>query len=179
MQQLAPIAEKYGLGLSDTGDGVTLMNFGGGPADGAAMRKALKGDLGRDVRSVLPAGTDVQRARLVSGAVDFQDAFSAANAGQGKATRQLLGLLDDPASPAIAQKIGDSPAVRAKAAANAARDEAASARYGAVRPDIQNARRIFASEGVEGLRRALAQGMPLPVVMAALAGGGLLAEGDE
>ncbi len=47
------------------------------------------------------------------------------------------------------------------------------------REDIHNARRIFSQEGVEGLRRALSQGVPLPVVMAALAGGGLLAGAGE
>jgi hypothetical protein len=178
MKQLAGVAEKHGFGVSDTGEGVTLMNFGGGPADGTAVNKALRGELGKELNSLFP-GARIERARTVSDAVDFQDALSAGSAGQGKATRQLLGLLDDPVSPATAAKIGGDPRVRAKAAGNAERDAATAGRYGPVREDIQNARRIFAEGGVEGLRRALAQGVPLPVIMAAMGTSGLLfSEGE-
>lgn len=176
MKRLAVVAEKHGFGVSDTGEGVTLMNFGGGPADGTAVNKALRGELGKELNEMFP-GARVERARTISDAVDFQDAMQAANAGQGKATRQLMGLLDDPTSPATAGKIGNDPRVRAKAAANAERDAATAGRYGPVRDDIQNARRIFSQEGIEGLRRALAEGMSLPVAILAMGAGGLL--GDE
>jgi hypothetical protein len=39
-----------------------------------------------------------------------------------------------------------------------------------VRPDLQHARRILAERGLEGLREALAAGVPLPALAALFAG---------
>lgn len=185
MKALAPIADAHGFGVSDTGQGLSLMNFNGDQS--AKNIKAtlqpshpLGGALAQEF-----GPSSAQRARFVGVPVDdsytpvtdFSNALAQPH-GSGAATRQLFGLLDDPTTPSIEGMISDSPEVRERVARAASRDEAyAGMGHGVTRADMQNARRIFAAGGFPALRAALARGELLPAVVGALGLGGLLSAG--
>jgi len=158
---LAAVASKHGFdGLSDAGQGVTLFNFGGGPSS-RDLPKMLRGELGTELNGLGLSSSG--RARVVSDNVDYQDALSAANAGQGQATRQMFELLDDPDIPGTLAQLDASPELRNRALARYDRDAELEARTGwANREDLQRLRKIIADEGLTGLRNALKSGVALP-----------------
>ncbi|HEX4571916.1 MAG TPA: hypothetical protein VH184_15895, partial [Dongiaceae bacterium] len=171
MTQLGTAVGKHGLSPSDTGQGVSLLNFGKGPKP-ADMPKLLKGDLGAAIKSVLP-DAEPTRTRQFGNALlvdkNYNALMAAKNQGKGKATRALFKAIDNPAIPDIAGKL-DTPELRQQALTLLERDEAYAAKTGdPIRQDIQNARRIVGTEGPEGgldgLRKALAEGrIALPAV---------------
>jgi hypothetical protein len=166
MIQLNRIVEKHGLGISDTGRGVTLMDF----SDDASGKKAaemLKGGLGADIASVLGQGVKGQRTRMVSDAVDYEGAWQQGE-GSGAATRILQGKLTDERIPLLVQRLDADPAVRQKMRDLISRDAEWSQRTGlAVRQDVQRARSIIAERGFAGLFEALKRGEKLPAITAA------------
>lgn len=162
MRTLHPVAEAQGFGLVDTGDGATFLNFGGGPTNSVEAARAVKpgtplGDAIAALNAGRPTPTSVGMGYVETGLNEFAP-------GSGGATRRLFDetIGDAPLS------LFDSPGVRAKAGANLERDARWSQRgFGPVREDIQNARRIIASEGLAGLKRALQEGkIALPAVAA-------------
>jgi hypothetical protein len=164
MQAVTAIAGKHGLGVSDTGSGVTLMDFSD-DAGGKKIKQLLDGGLSRELAAAIPDATDIRRVRVDSGAVDYQQSFAGPQ-GTGAATRQLQEVLNDPEIPAIIGKLDADPRIREKALQLIERDNAWSTRTGmAVRPDVQKARELIAREGFTGLFNALASGkIALPVL---------------
>jgi hypothetical protein len=181
MKDLGQATGRFGFHPVDTGQGISLLNFGNGPTP-KALPKLIRGELGTAIDSVLQTAGTAKRARQFSNAT-LQDEsgrplMAAENEGSGKATRALFGAIDNPEILAIAQKL-DSPALRQTARDRLQRDaEFAKATGDPVRKDIQNARRIIAKSGLAGLRRALAKGAYLPAV-AGLLGLGLSAQDQD
>ena len=70
MLQLSEIARKYGLTPSDTGRGVTLMDFSP-DASGQKAKAMLNGGLQSELLTIIPGGGLSDPRRLVSGSVDF------------------------------------------------------------------------------------------------------------
>jgi hypothetical protein len=179
MTRLGDAVKPFGLSPSDTGRGVSLLNFGDGPKPNQ-MLKALKGDLGNAIKGALP-DTVPERAQQFSNALlqGKRGSFMAKKyEGTGTATRSLFGTLDNPDIPAIGGKL-DTMELRQAALQRLLRDEDYAARTGdPIRQDIQNARRIIAESGLTGLRAALKAGkIPLPAVAGLLGAGGALALG--
>ena len=162
MRAMLPIASRSGLDLSDTGGGLTLMNFGAdnAPTNGTAMRKALeKGELGQSLRGALPDAGDAYIGRTIGDYVETN--LSRANEGTGQATQALVDRFT--AEPTLAAKLDRNPMVRQTIDGILARDiETASATGSPVRQDLMRAREIFSREGFAGLRKALAAGVALP-----------------
>jgi hypothetical protein len=72
------------------------------------------------------------------------------------------------------------PPLKRKAQQNLVRDQEMAESSGlAVRPDVQEARRIFIAEGWAGLRKALNNGAILPAVAAAVVAPSVLIERNE
>jgi hypothetical protein len=188
-QEMADLSEAvtpYGFNISDTGDGVSLMNgldTGGsrGPVDGNALKKLLaeapdrgmtagkkkiqgpqRASLGAKIEGALPrAKGPIDVARLDADA--YFTGLERENAGSGKATAQLLDLLE--ANPTILDKFDASASVRQRVLDRMTRDSDVAARTGMpLRADLQRAREIIATSGFKGLRQALQAGVVLPAV---------------
>lgn len=178
VRSLAAVVEPHGFGVVDTGQGVTLLNLGDGPADGAALRTLLtKGGLADKIEAALPdAVGSAERVRVNSGYVmqdeGFQPLMRAENAGSGKATASLERYLTDPAIPDMLDKLDADPRLRQAALARFERDAEYAERLGSVaREDIQRARQIVAESGLKGLFEAARRGVVLPVLALGVLGG--------
>lgn len=145
----------------DTGQGVTLTNFGGEmPKDiGKTLRKT---SLPKDIEAV--TGSSPQRAKVDSGYLPMD--FS--TPGSGAATREMLSHVTQ--TPEIRRAMNANPDIARASADRLMRDEELAAKYGAARPDIQNARRIIANskgDWIGDLEAALKKGaISLPAVAA-------------
>lgn len=168
---LQKLGQQYGLSdVVDTGEGITMTNFGGAPT-GLETRQALT-DAGL-------AGSIEQMTGSLPRVVNVASRYlpileTAGEAGSGKATSGLLDLAKR--YPADIVDSLDSEALRQRAASGAALDEEMAARYGGVREDIQTARRIFAEKGLRGLKEAQKQGIALPGIVALMSAYGLQPE---
>lgn len=176
MRGLADIAEPRGFGISDTGEGVSLLNLGEGPSSGQELAKMLKGGMADDIQRVLPDAGSATRARLDSGYVMQDESWNpllrAENAGSGKATAALERYLTDPAVPGLIDKMDADPRIRQAALARFERDAEYAERLGtATRDDIQRARQIVAERGFKGLFDAARQGVALPILAIGVLGG--------
>lgn len=166
MRALADLAERNGMFAVDTGRGVNLINDPytviGKARDGVKLGKEIKGDLGEQIKAVLPEGRDVQRVTAQTGYIDYLDAWRAGE-GSGEATRILKGLFDG--QPELLNRLDQSETLRRKATEKLQVDEKfAKANNLPVREDLQTARRIIAESGLKGLFRALDQGAALPAI---------------
>jgi hypothetical protein len=182
VRSLADLVEPRGFGVVDTGDGVTLLNFGEGPSSGADLAKLIKGSketpgLGSQIEDVLPDATGpLDRVRVNSGYVMQDEGFNpllrAENAGTGRATAALERYLTDPAVPALLDKLDADPRLRQAALDRFTRDADYAQQLGtATREDIQRARQIIAERGLKGLFEAARQGAVLPVLAIGILGG--------
>lgn len=159
---------RHGLpDAADTGQGITLTNFGGAPP----MQDPVA--LARDVRGAVPSGGEPMRSNVDSVYADFVDAWKKGE-GSGAATKQLLGELN--VTPQMRAAFDNNPHIPQNALARLERDNEWQATWGATRKDLQNARRII-SEGpgwIGRLESALKSGAILPSVFAALVTGAAL-----
>lgn len=178
MRELAELANAHGFGVSDTGEGVSLLNYndlgGTGPVtDGRALTTLLEGKPATKSRAAIPGlggqlkayGTGpAERFTLQSGYLEtgiMDDGQLPTPVGSGLATRRLLAAVGQ--NPTFMGKLDQSKAVRRRVAARAARDADVSKQLGLpVREDLQTARALYSREGFDGLRRALEAGIPLP-----------------
>ena len=149
-----------------TGRGVNLINDPytdiGKARDGVKLGKEIKGELGDQIKAVLPEGVDVQRVTAQTGYINYLDAWRSGE-GSGEATRILKGLFDN--QPELLNRLDQSETLRRKAAEKLQVDEKfAKANNLPVREDLQTARRIIAESGLKGLFRALDQGAALPAI---------------
>lgn len=161
-------------------DNTLLMDFG---TEDKLRPKKLSKDVKSLKKLLSEAGIpfeDVDRRFADTGYIDFSEGRE--SFGTGRATGVLFDQLDDAASPATAGKL-DSPELRQAALDRLKRDEEYSAKLGIdIREDVQNARRIISTEGLEGLRAALKRGEVLPsIALPILAGGtgGVVQSGRE
>lgn len=158
MSQISNLAEKNGFFAVDTGNGVNFVNDIyspiGSKRDGSTLGKELKGDLGKELESLV--GSKGTRVKVQAGYEDYEAAWQAGE-GSGRATQQFINKLDE--NPTFATAI--EPALRRKAAANLERDVASGF---SGRNDVKNARSILANEGLDGLKAAIAAGIILPAL---------------
>ena len=167
MAALSDFASRNGMFAVDTGKGVSLINDPwsdiGANRTGASLGKELKGDFNSELLAIVGDNVKVDRVKIETGYLDYEEAWRAGQ-GSGKATAQFLEALDD--SPALREKL--EPELRRKAQMNMERDAEVAARTGMpLRDDVQEARRILAEEGLNGLRAAMLKGALLPAVAAA------------
>ena len=165
---LQKLGQPYGLAdVVDTGEAITVTNFAGAPT-GAETRRALTDEgLASEIERL--TGSLPRRINVQSRYLPVLE--TAGEAGSGKATSDLLALVNKYPAEVIDRL--DSDAVRMRAASGAALDDEMAARYGGTREDIQTARRIFAERGFEGLREARRQGIALPGIAALMSVYGL------
>lgn len=166
MAALSDLATRNGMFAVDTGQGISLINdpFSeiGAKRTGASLGKELKkGPLASELRELV-GDAPIERAKIDTGYLDYEDAWRA-GPGSGQATERFLGMLDQ--NEAVMRRL--EPVLREKAAANMARDADMGALF-QPREDIQNARKILAEQGIEGLRKALRSGAVLPAAASAL-----------
>lgn len=157
-----------------TGDGVTLLDTGM-EIDGSALLKVMKKEGLLDEIDAIVPGADVFRMKADGGYVSFEDVWDN-TPGTGKVTGKFLEIIFK--NPTLKIKLEET--LREQAARNMKRD---ATQGGLVRADLQNARKILAEEGLDGLKKAFENGAFVPTV--ALLGGlglarqmGLQAEGS-
>ena len=138
-------------------------------AVGKAAKKGEFGEFGEPVR-----------VRTEGGYIDYTDKWPA-GVGSGEATQHMLQYVNK--TPEIRAAFNNNPYIAERAMAKLERDEAWASKWGATRPDIQNARRILSEGpgGIDRLEAALKKGaIALPVLGAILAGGtALLKQGGD
>jgi len=174
LDKLNSIAQSQGYFAVDYGNGVRFINdafespigiqraetMGKTPRFGTDELKQLQPQILEVV-----GDANINRVKIDSGYLDYESALAKINAGSGMATQQFLDYLSENAT--VARNI--EPRLRAKAAENLQRDANFSTQTGmSLREDIQNARRILADTGIEGLRDALAKGALLPAAVGAV-----------
>jgi hypothetical protein len=152
MEKIAPLFEARGYYLGSSPNGITVM-----ANDATKTGK----DFSKEVKEILKSNKDafkdakVEFGTLESDYIDYGGAYT--SKVPGSVTSEMLKRLD--AAPETAGLLQDSQIYRDTVLARNARDtEAAKAGYGASRKDLENARKIFAKDGWEGLRRAAVAG---------------------
>jgi hypothetical protein len=159
--------EPHGLtDIVDVGKGITATRFyGGQPEPNLAFDRALrKGDF-----SQFGEPSRVRVGEGDSGYIDYVDAWQK-GPGSGAATRRMLDYVNK--TPEIRTALNDNPYLGERALARVARDENWTAKWGATREDIQNARRIIGDGPgwVDRMEEALKKGAILPAAAAAILG---------
>jgi hypothetical protein len=179
LTNLSELGSRYGLpDVVDTGQGATLTAFypnttPTGTETGAALKKGLAGAI-RGVSSDF----EPERTKMVSGYVGFGDEWKEGQ-GSGAVTKALLGYLQDPEAPNALAKL-DTQEIRMQAQNRMDRDYDFAKRYNIpVREDLQNLRRIIATQGVGALKGALKRGEFLPAVAAALGLGAIAGQPED
>jgi hypothetical protein len=166
LAKLKDVGAKHGLGdVVDYGPGGTAMtNFAGAPSGNDTGKALRKGSLLSDLGGAAP-GAEVKRAKVEGIYAGYEDLWPK-GVGSGEATRELFNLLDSPQAPSVLQKLDADPKVRAAVLGRFEADAEAAKAGAKVRPDLQNARKIFAEGGFTGLRAALNAGkVALPSVL--------------
>lgn len=166
MAPLKSILEQRGLGLVDTGDGYSVMDFSGnlsGKDIQARIKQAMK-----DLNAQGPSGVSMQPGRKDGGyAMPFADDAGAAFApGSGGATQKMLDQVG--AVPNLEGRLDSATQWRAALEKLNELDAGTAAQTGMpVRPDITRLRQIISRDGIAGLRAWVAKNGPagLPAVL--------------
>lgn len=186
MQDLDEVAMNNGMFVVDSGKGVRLINdpyseIGASRAEGGinlSKERKGKGGLYDQVIDSIDEPADsvkVIPAKIETVYQDYQGRWSQ-GVGSGASTRKILDDMDE--VPEIRDAM--EPPLKRKAQQNLVRDQEMAESSGlAVRPDVQEARRIFIAEGWAGLRKALNNGAILPAVAAAVVAPSVLIERNE
>jgi hypothetical protein len=179
MSAVAPLFEANGYFLGSAPDGMTVMGRPAGAAYPGDPGTKLGKDFAKEVRDIIKAnkglfaGANADFGKLESNYIDYNDAWRSGT--PGAVTMEMLKYMD--AAPETAGLLADSRGYRDAVVARNARDTDAAAKgYGVAREDVMRARKIFAEQGWEGLRKAAAAGT---VPAALLAAGGLFAAGED
>ena len=154
------------FGISDTGDGFTVMNFG--DTDPKVMRQIAK-ELGPKFEQMFPESQRIETVKLVSDAKlideDFGGLMGSKYEGTGSATRSLEEALTQPEIPDAIVRIDADPRIAERARAKLEADEKfATENNLPIREDIQRARQIISESGFQGLFDALKNGAVLPAI---------------
>lgn len=179
LANLSELGAKYGLpDVIDTGQGASMTAFyPSSPPTGTETGAALKKGLASSISGIIPEG-EATRTKLVSGYTGFGDEWKAGQ-GSGAVTKAMLEYLQDPEAPSALSKL-DTPEIRMQAQNRMDRDYEFAKRYNIpVREDLQNLRRIIATQGVGALKGALKRGEFLPAVAAALGLGAIAGQPED
>jgi hypothetical protein len=198
MVALDEVAQNNGMFVVDSGEGVRMINdpyteIGARRAEAASstdttsraeaarnLNKERKGVGGLYDQIINSIDEPADSIRVVPTKIetvyeDYQGRWSQ-GVGSGASTRKILDDMDE--VPEIRDAM--EPPLKRKAQQNLVRDQEMAESSGlAVRPDVQEARRIFIAEGWAGLRKALNNGAILPAVAAAVVAPSVLIERNE
>ena len=182
MSALAGLSDKHFP--VDTGNGVTLMADPDAAVNSRDVLKSMQGPWGdairgtnvrhgEDLLSYIPGAEGMERVG-VDGSYQSLLEMEGAAPGGGVVTDEVLRLVAeaDALAPTTSTRLS-APSIRNRAGLLAQRDDLLAGKYGGVRDDLQNFRRIFAEEGLIGLQRARDSGVALPA-LGALVGAHLL-----
>jgi hypothetical protein len=149
MSRLHDVAQKHGYMLANTDGGVAFLNFDD-KANYGSVGKALRGELGQDIQKAAPGAT-VTRGRRQGDYVDLSSELAKENAGQGKATEEVVKRLKGlhNRQPEFYNKLLDSAGISAKARENLTR----LIKWGGKgqRPDYERLLKIVGEDGLRGL----------------------------
>jgi len=163
----AQLAAQGKLGQVDTGNGLSVMDFGG-DMGGAEVQKALKAAL-KGANAVGPTGLKAVPGRSSGG---YVEPFRGAAPGSGEATQRVLDRLKD--FPRVEQNIDAAGNWRAGLGRlNELDRQTAMQTGGPVREDIIRLRQILSEQGLAGLRDWIAKNGPKGLPAALLGLGGL------
>jgi hypothetical protein len=177
---LQDTAEKHGYFLSDTGDGISLINAkssepmvpGGqpSPANGTELKARLKSGLADEINQALP-GARIIPGRYQGNYADLSDELALSVKGEGRATTKVLAELEDMKlrAPAMYEKLMDEPGVATKAQKNLDR---LTPEMQAARPDYVKMLQIMSSGRLRALLEHVAKkggAVGLPAALAAFA----------
>jgi hypothetical protein len=167
--RLRAASSKRGLpDVVDTGEGVTFTDFNKAP--GKLDNNKLKA-LAEDADRIIPGNTSTAYRVKVDGVyADLADGW-AATPGSGTLTRDLIKQLSQ--TPQMRAAFNNNPYIAERALAKLARDEAAAAKLGATRKDLQNARRVIGDGPgwIDRLEEGLKRGAFLPSIAVFILGG--------
>jgi hypothetical protein len=165
MQRLHALADKHEFHVSNTADGVALIDPDKGRGGADVSKLLSKGGLEAELRQALPGeGVQVQRGVNLGGYVGLSEELDKAVAGEGRATRVMMEKLDAlrEQAPRQYERLLESPEIQAKARLNLARLQQ-SGQLG-VRPDYEELLRLLAEGRMSGLQVRIArqgyQGLP-------------------
>lgn len=179
MIRLGQIAEDRGLMLSNTPDGVALLNLASpgeaGYRSGGAMERELQTGLQKKIDEAFP-GSVVDRGRSHGDYVDYSGQIGRDKQGQGTAVKALADRLEEMKvlAPDQYMRLIRSPAVAAKAQENIER--LFKSGQADVRPDYVRMLNIVSGGRLEALlKHMLAQGSGGLPAVAGIAGPGTAA----
>ena len=216
MRDLAEWADQRGMILSDNGKSVVLWpdEYGKKPAlssageevvpkdslpDGAKMRRLLEGKKATKKRNAVTGWQEelvnilqvdkskVERGRVVSGYVDFEDIgefkisnSAPENAGRALRTNKIFEILDNENIPGVLDNLDNSQDFRQLVRDHIARATDWSRKMKSpLRDDHMNALRILEKEGFKGLREAMKKGAILPAVALPIFGAGFQLQQEQ
>lgn len=175
MDALDKLVSPHGFALSDSGQGLALINVSGKSADDVAA--LLDSGLDEEVSLILREAPGKLRPVGLSGGRlrdqgMYEPILEGTTPGQGEAVRRVQALMDR--APDAELDLGNDRLLRGRVERAGLKDEHLGQVnpevYGVPREDIQNFRRIYGEGGWEAIKEALARGVPLPAIMAALNG---------
>jgi len=186
LEALQRVADKHGYAVSDTGNGVSLINIGRtqadidagnapkdalpSPAEGTEQKARLKAGMQSEINQAIPGAT-ITPGRSSGNYYDLADELAYSVRGQGRATTKVLGDLENlrTAAPRWYDALMDNPAIATKAQDNLDRLQ----KYGMqkARPDYVKFLKIVANGGLRDLLAKVQKtgAVGLPAALAALA----------
>ena len=181
MRDLSKLVEPYGLGISDTGDGVTLMQFGESTAKEA---KQFVADQTKAIQKILPGSDEVQRVKVDADAKmvdeDWSPYFAQSREGSGQATAALREALQGQNIPDTMDRLDADPRIREIVLGKITQDDAIAQQLNLpLRADIQRARGFIVEGGFRRLFAELDKGTLLPAVGIPLISLGLASRDNE
>lgn len=136
--QVRDAADRYGYGdIVDTGDGVTMTNFGGG--DHTPSTKEMSG-LAKELAGIRPDASDVQRMSVDDVYADLTSEWKAGE-GSGAVSSKIINWIED--TPELAAAMDKNPHIAQVALNYIARDKKLSKSFGPGRKDLQTLREII------------------------------------
>jgi hypothetical protein len=147
-----------------------MINAGGpkSPANGVEQKARLKAGLQDEINQALP-GVTVTPGRATTGYADLADQLAESVKGQGQATTQVLGQLEDmkAKAPRMYERMMDNPDIATKAQGNLDRLTPAMQQ---ARPDYVQMLKIIAGGNLRGLLDHVAKvgAVGLPAALATL-----------
>ena len=151
LEQLQGVADKHGYFVSDTGDGVSLINAGekASPANGVEQKDRLKGGMQAEIDAALP-GAKIAPGRSQGEYAGLADELAMSAQGQGRATEKVLGELDNmrTKAPRMLPDDGQQPRYCCQGAGKPAR---LTPEMQAARPDYVKMLQVIAGGNLKGL----------------------------